>query len=463
MIQPLFTRVRGWLLNAPVTDPVDRRNAPTMQALFLLLGVSIPVSWLYFITTRGMPPGGGVLMSLALAMALLAFVCVAMIRKGRFRAAIWLYLIALLVSQEFNHLRLGFQAIGTNQIDQFMMLIIGGLVLGRPALWTIFAALLVIAASGFAVDALRLATVGGPVAPAFGNLPSLVFGYLLVALVLDRTITALRESLAESNARGRELQHEMLERERAQSRLLHSQKMEASGRLASGIAHDFNNILGVILGFARQRHAIRDQGGPVKQADALEDSLAGVEIAAHRGAEITRKLLSFSRKDVLRIEQFDVGQALLELFPLLRQLFPPSVQLELSGQELAPVWLDRSEFELMILNIAANARDAMPHGGRFEVRIHLPSPNCVEIILSDTGAGMDEHVRARVFEPFFTTKAAGDGTGLGLAVIHDLIKAIGGDIRADSELGVGTTFTIRLPLAEPSTSINGNPPAEVLP
>ena len=444
----MWNQILIWLRSAPIADAVDRRNAPTMQLLFLLLGVSIPASWIYFLATGGVPTGGAMFMVMALTMALLAFLCVWMIRKGRFRAAVVLYLGALLSMQEVNHLAMGFQPLAMNQIDQFMMLIIGGLVLGRRALWTIFAALLVVAGSGFAVDVFRLATAGEPVAKALSNLPSLVFGYLLVALVLDRTITALRESLDESNARGRDLQREMSERERAQSQLIHAQKMEAAGRLASGIAHDFNNILDVVLGFSKQRHDALDLDGDPARVAALDGALEGVEVAARRGTAITRKLLSFSRNDVPKPALFDAGQALTELRPMLRQLFPPSVRLSLNcpGQPL-PVRLDRSGFELMILNIAANARDAMPDGGDFRITALATPADGVRITLADSGHGMSETVKLRLFEPFFSTKSAAEGTGLGLAVIHDLLTAAGGEIRGDSEPGQGAVFTIRLPFA----------------
>ncbi|MFC3550970.1 sensor histidine kinase [Lysobacter cavernae] len=449
----MWTAFLRWLRNAPIADPVDRRNAPILQSLFLLLGLSIPASWTYFLATGGDPTGGRTLMLLAMGMAALALVCVAMIRRGRFRAAVMLYLCALLTMQGVNHLLMGFQALAMNQIDQFLMLIIGGLVLGRRALWVIFIALLAVAASGFAVDAYRLMAAGKPVAVAYSHLFSVLFGYLLVTLVLDRTITALRESLDESNARGRELQHEMAERERTQSQLIQAQKLEASGRLASGISHDFSNILAVILGFSAHRHRVQDMDSHAEKLAALDEALQGVEEAAGRGMTITRKLLSFSRNDALKIETFDAVQAFVEMRSMLRQLFPPGVQIKLAGDARPlPVRLDRSEFELMILNIAANARDAMPETGIFEVSLSPIGNDLVEIALADNGQGMDETVRLRIFEPFFSTKTAKGGTGLGLSVVHDLVKVVGGDIAVESTPGLGSVFRIHLPLAQASTT-----------
>lgn len=204
------------------------------------------------------------------------------------------------------------------------------------------------------------------------------------------------------------------------------------------------------MGFARQRHALRDAGSDAEQAEALSEVLEGVESAASRGVSLTRKLLAFSRNDKLRIELFDAGVALAALLPVLRQLFPPSIRIELHREpgEL-PLRLDRSEFDLMILNIAANARAAMREGGRFGITVIRMVDGGVEIALADSGHGMDEHVRQRVFEPFFSTRDAADGTGLGLSVVHDLVKVTGGEIRVDSAPGEGAVFTIRLPPATP--------------
>jgi signal transduction histidine kinase len=226
--------------------------------------------------------------------------------------------------------------------------------------------------------------------------------------------------------------------------------MEAAGRLASGISHDFNNILDVILGYADQRHDIPDIDDRDARDAAYTRSLQGIEVAATRGTAITRKLLSFSRNDTARPKRFDAGDAFDELQPLLRQLFPRSIRLEMpQGGGRFPVRLDHGEFEMMILNIAANARDAMPEGGTFAIALAPGPDGFVEITLSDTGHGMNAELQRRIFEPFFSTKPASDGTGLGLAVTRDLIQGAGGDIRVESMPGKGSTFVMRLPLAEP--------------
>lgn len=458
----MWNRVLIWLRSAPISDAVDRRNAPAMQLLLLFYGVALPANWLWHLSSRPIPPGWTIVLLLDLATASLAFVAVAMIRQGRFRPAITLFLGALLASLALAFHKLGAQAQLIDQTSVVLTLTIAGLVLGRRALWTVFALLMLVFAIGFTTDALNVSRSDQWVANALRNAPSLVLSYLIITAILDRTITALRESLTESNARGRELLREMAERERTQSRLIHSQKMEVSGRLATGVAHDFNNILDVVLGFAHQRHALRDGGDPTEQAAGLDDALEGVEIAAHRGTAITRRLLSFSRADVLKIEVFNADQALLELQPMLRQLFPPSVHFALqAGPDPLPVRLDRSEFDLMVLNIAANARDAMPDGGEFRITALATGTDRVQITLADSGHGMDETVKRHLFEPFFSTKPAAEGTGLGLAVIDDLVTAAGGDIHCDSEPGQGAVFTIGLPFAvahdrDPPASVTGH-------
>ncbi|MGH8084070.1 MAG: sensor histidine kinase [Lysobacter sp.] len=443
----MWNRVLNWLRGAPIADAVDRRNAPAMQVLLLFYGLALPANWAWHLSSRPIPQGWTIVLLLDLATSLLALACVAMIRHGRFRPAIKLFLGALLASLALAFHKLGAQAQLIDQTALILTLAIAGLVLGRQALWVVFVLLMLVFAIGFATDSLNVSRSEQWIANALRNAPSLLLSYLIITVILDRTITALRESLAESNARGRELQREMAERERTQSQLIHSQKMEVSGRLASGVAHDFNNILDVIIGFARQRHALRDGGGVGEQAAALDDALDGVELAAHRGTAITRKLLNFSRAEVLKIEVFDAGQALAELQPMLRQLFPPTVRFDLqAGPGPAPVRLDRSGFELMVLNIAANARDAMPDGGSFQVRMAHAAHDRVEITLTDSGHGMDEQVRQRIFEPFFSTKSAAEGTGLGLAVIRDLVKVAGGEIDVASVVGEGSEFRIRLPV-----------------
>ncbi|QSX74502.1 histidine kinase [Lysobacter arenosi] len=438
-----------WLSDVPIDDPVDRRNAPVMQALFLFLGITVPAMWAFHIAYAGMPRGGLISLATSLVIATVQLACVALIRRGRFGLAVRLGLAAVLAGMVVETLDAGFREMSSRgDVEPFMVLAIAGLMLGRRALWAIFASLQVINASGFVVDLLRTEQVDA----SFANLLTAVAMQFVIAVIIDRAANALRETMAESDQRGRNLQLEMQAREKAQTRLIHAQKLEATGRLASGIAHDFGNILSLIRGYAGQRDRILDIERRDLQEAAIAKALDGIDTAAERGTAITRKLLSFSRHDLARVKVFDAAQAVVGMRPMLRQLFPASVRVELPDNLHAhPVRVDRSEFELMVINIAANARDAMPDGGTFRVDLATDASGGTRLLLSDTGHGMDAQTREKIFDPFFSTKTDSGGTGLGLAVIHDMILASGGEISVESVPGQGSVFHIRLPEVEPDS------------
>jgi signal transduction histidine kinase len=453
-MHPLFQTARNavkpliaWLCDVPIDDPIDRRNAPTMQLLFFVIGTTLPISWARHLAVLTFAPAWRWVIAMDMVTSTLAFVGIFLIRRGHFRRAVTLFLGALLVGMQVAYLNVGFRALLPDQTSQMLSLVIGGLVLGRRSLWLVFGALIAIFFSGFWVDANR---AGATVAQAFHNLPSVTFSYFVITLVLDRTLTALRESLNESEAQGRLLHREMGERERAQTQLVHSQKMEAAGRLASGVAHDFNNILSIVLGFTEERHRLDNpDADPRRDARALADALEGIESAAQRGVALSGKLLCFGRRDPANAEEFDARGALVDIKPMLRQLFPRDVLLEVDvGNEPLPIYIDKGQFELMILNIAANARDAMPSSGSFKVLASRDeAARSIDIRLSDNGRGIDEKAQQHVFEPFFSTKPG--GSGLGLAVAYTLVTSANGDIVLHSAPGHGTTFRIRLPSVTP--------------
>jgi len=442
------------LRNVPIEDPVDRRNAPFMQGLLIVMGSAIPVNKvIHFLsaTFRGTMTSAGLSMDALtdLMMVGVAWTSLYLLRKGQFRKAVGLYLAVMLVAGAMAYAVIGIQRLSN---DPFPLLLLGlaGLMLGRGWLWAVFGSLMLIFVIGTVSDEIRMQAQGS-IDWQWGIKASMVVSYLVVAVMLDRTIAALRHSLSESNARGQQLEranrwleHEMAERERTMEQLVHAQKMEAVGCIASGVAHDFDNILGVILGYTSRREHLADRG-----ASSLMGALDGIHTAAERATLISRQLLGFSRHDVTRLIALDLREVMQAVIPMMRQLFGAQVKLieQLPEQ---PLWIemDRSQLELSLLSIASNANDAMPDGGRFRVSVQRVDALAV-IELADSGQGINEHVAAHIFEPFYTTKPAGSGTGLGLSVVHDVISHAGGSVTVRSHPGEGATFVIQIPLIQP--------------
>jgi two-component system, cell cycle sensor histidine kinase and response regulator CckA len=234
------------------------------------------------------------------------------------------------------------------------------------------------------------------------------------------------------------------ELEDAQPQLAQAMKMEAVGRLAGGVAHDFNNLLTVIAGYAELVSA------SLEKADPRSEDLAEIKRAAHRASLLTRQLLTFSRKQVVHPEVLDLNAVVTEVGVLIRRLIGEDIQLAIQTCEGdVPVYADRSQLEQVLMNLAVNARDAMPLGGRLVIATALIASG-VKLTVSDTGSGMSPEVAARIFEPFFTTKEMGKGTGLGLSTAYGIVKQSGGDIQVTSEPGKGSCFAISLPVARPA-------------
>jgi len=251
------------------------------------------------------------------------------------------------------------------------------------------------------------------------------------------------------------LMRDITERKHFEQEMAQAQKLEAIGRLAAGVAHDFNNILGVIQGYSE---LMQEQ---IPESDtALRRQVSEIAKAAHRAAGVTRQLLAFSRKQVMQLRAVHLTDVVTDLAQMLRTLIGEKIELEIrTADDLAAVKVDPIQIQQVLINLAINARDAMPNGGRLTIstcNVELDSQyprmqgpvvpgRYVMIAVSDTGVGMDENTASHIFEPFFTTKERGKGTGFGLSIVYGIVKQSGGYIWVYSELGRGTTFKIYLP------------------
>lgn len=248
------------------------------------------------------------------------------------------------------------------------------------------------------------------------------------------------------------------ERLKLEEELRHSQKMETIGQLAGGVAHDFNNILTIIQGYNRLARMRANHDSE------LIESLAEVERAADRAAALTRQLLTFGRKQSMLRRVTNLNDLILETSKMLHRLIGENIELRLScAPDLPMVWVDHGMMEQILVNLVVNARDAMPRGGRLDIRTerferltmthaerrdHQATGRLVSMEVRDTGTGMSEQVRAHIFEPFYTTKPVGQGTGLGLATVYGIVKQHGGWMEVETEIGRGSVFRLLLPVTD---------------
>ena len=252
---------------------------------------------------------------------------------------------------------------------------------------------------------------------------------------------------------------DMTESNRMKEQLLHSQRMESIGRLAGGVAHDFNNLLAIISGYSEGLLRRLDPGSPLRE-HALQ-----IEKAAERGSGLTHQLLAFSRGQAIEPRAMDLNDIVTSVHQMLSHTISEEIHIHLKmSDSLEPIKADPGQIEQVLMNLAINARDAMPHGGDLTIETAmvfrpgqigldhgLPRTLFVQLSVTDTGRGMDEKIRAHLFEPFFTTKER-EGTGLGLWIVYGIVERCGGSISVRSKVGEGSTFDLFFPVARPIDS-----------
>jgi two-component system cell cycle sensor histidine kinase/response regulator CckA len=280
------------------------------------------------------------------------------------------------------------------------------------------------------------------------------------------TVSALRDSIG-TPIGAITVAHDLAEIKQLEQQYCLAQKMEIFGQLAGGVAHDFNNLLTVILGYSE---IVISRLTP---NDSVRDLMGEIHKAGERAETLTRQLLAFSRKKVLEPKVLDLNAVVSDTEKMLRRLIGEDILMTtIFAPNLKPVKVDPGQMQQVILNLAVNARDAMPRGGRLTIETanvtfdegyilthpHVVPGKYILFAMSDTGVGMNPATQARIFEPLFTTKGPGKGTGLGLATVHTIVKQYGGHIEVFSEVGYGSTFKVYLPQAEEPVSLSNSHP-----
>jgi PAS domain S-box-containing protein len=315
-----------------------------------------------------------------------------------------------------------------------------------------------------------LRTDGLPVPVLVSSSPFDVDGDLLTCLTFS-DLSAKKAQDREIDRLEAQAEHERLkaraELDDLQARLRQSERLESLGQLAGGVAHDFNNLLGAIKGYASFVRLEVDAAAAEGEQRwvSVGADVAQIERSVERAASLTHQLLAFARRDVVRPGVLHLNDVVADVEQLLRRTIGEHVELvAILGSQLHQICFDSGQLEQVLVNLAVNARDAMPGGGRLTIETSeididysangadLPPGRYVRLRVSDTGTGMDDTTLERAFEPFFTTKPTGQGTGLGLATVYGIISQAGGHTQIDSEPGVGTTITALLPVTDEVTS-----------
>ncbi|HEX5052516.1 MAG TPA: ATP-binding protein [Planctomycetota bacterium] len=452
----IWSRITAWLRDLPIADDVERRTAQSVQVFLIGLMLVIALGELSTALVAARDYG-----SLAAWYGPFAdLTCLAVsawslhaIRSGRPQPA-----FRLLLSVFVGLLVVSFALRGANYHEHFfvrtyaVLLVLAALLLGRWALWATMASLLLAFGLGELHDHVWSAPLTGLV-PAEGQLPRALEIALVLCVLIDRFGVALREAYAASRLREAELEATMRRlgeesdrRSQAESMLIESQRMESLGRLSGGIAHDFNNILTAISGFTGLAQLAVDPAHPA------QEHLGQVQVAAGRASALTGQLLAFARRQVVEPRVLDTAERVRRALPLLDHLVGADVEIETNlPAESVCVRIDPTRFEQVLVNLAVNAKDAMPNGGSMRISVATcrdGDRDWVDLTVTDDGVGMDAETARHVFEPFFTTKRHGKGTGLGLATCHGIVHQAGGSVSVQSSPGRGTTLRVRLPRIE---------------
>jgi signal transduction histidine kinase len=462
-------------------NPIERRQAAVVQitliglVLAALFWIPLPLSMPGLFVGRLLGVSGASLVVLFTSIAVI------ILRRGYFHSAVLLATTGLLLG-----LALVLVAWGLNT-GMFMLVVfalpvaLAGLLGNRRGLlFTIVLSIVIVLT--IAVLEHRSPALAG-VSPLEGEPTRIIVGTFviviaLLGLFLDRFGVALRDALsaaltreaeleriqaslearsAELSQANAELERQITERKELEARLLHSQKMESIGRLAGGLAHDFNNLLTAITGYTSMALDALPTNTP-----AASD-LTEVQKAAQRATNLTRQLLTFARKQIIEPQVLNLNDLILEMDKLLRRLIGADIEfVTLPAADLWHIKADPGQLEQVLVNLAVNARDAMPDGGTLLIETtnilidpeqayqhaNVGAGAYVMLTVSDTGIGMTSEVQTHLFEPFFTTKEHGKGTGLGLATCYGIVAQHSGYIWVSSELAQGTTMRVYLPRAE---------------
>jgi signal transduction histidine kinase len=255
---------------------------------------------------------------------------------------------------------------------------------------------------------------------------------------------------------GISLVEEVTGRRELEDQLRQAQKMDSIGKLAGGIAHDFNNLMTAVIGYSDlllRQSGVDDDG---------REKVAAIRDSAVRASDLTRQLLAFSRRQILQTQDIDLRDVVTRMDTLLTRLIGEDVRLQtIIGAEPVIVRADQTQLEQVVMNLAVNARDAMPEGGTLTVAVLRDGETAVLSVVDD-GIGMDDETRAQIFEPFFTTKPLAEASGLGLSTVHGIVGQSGGTVQVESEPGRGTTFTVRLPVAQAAQLPGATAPATLI-